>query len=397
MIKNLKYINIEYTDNDLEYIDYICDEIEKKTEDIVNFFELNEFGEKVNIKIFDDIDNFRNFYNKTFKREPKDYICGFSKGNNVYTLSISEYIKCYSHENSSIEDLIKLILHEFTHSIHFKRHSNMNVIWLNEGAATYLSGQHKDVKEIKGTLDDLLNGKCSYSDYKLMFEYIFNTYGKEYILKLIDSEELLNKETKRLFNEALVFTNIKTPKELNEYMNKNISYGYLGKNNKVYMPNDPNFDKDWKDNYILENASDILSTKVGNCFDQVEFERNWFENNNYEYKTIYNQVLLNYDNSYPTHTFLVYKENNKWYYFENAWEDMKGIHEFNTLEELLEYEYNKYIEFLKEFNITDEEIEKIKYFEYSKPKEHISAKEYIEYMLKQKELYFIEKEKDKQL
>ena len=180
-------------------------------------------------------------------------------------------------------------------------------------------------------------------------------------------------------------------------MNKNISYGYLGKNNKVYMPNDPNFDKDWKDNYILENASDILSTKVGNCFDQVEFERNWFENNNYEYKTIYNQVLLNYDNSYPTHTFLVYKENNKWYYFENAWEDMKGIHEFNTLEELLEYEYNKYIEFLKEFNITDEEIEKIKYFEYSKPKEHISAKEYIEYMLKQKELYFIEKEKDKQL
>lgn len=397
MIKNLKYINIEYTDNDLEYIDYICDEIEKKTEDIVNFFELNEFGEKVNIKLFDDIDNFRNFYNKTFKIEPKDYICGFSKGNNVYTLSISEYKKCYSHENSSIEDLIKLILHEFTHSIHFKRNSNMNVIWLNEGAATYLSGQHKDAKEIKGTLDDLLNGKCSYSDYKLMFEYIFNTYSKEYILKLIDSEELLNKETKRLFNEALVFTNIKTPKELNEYMNKNISYGYLGKNNKIYMPNDPNFDKDWLDNYILETPYDILSTKVGNCFDQVEFERNWFENNNYEYKTIYNQVLLNYDNSYPTHTFLVYKENNKWYYFENAWEDMKGIHEFNTLEELLEYEYNKYIEFLKEFNITDEEIEKIKYFEYSKPKEHISAKEYIEYMLKQKELYFSEKEKDKQL
>ena len=92
-------------------------------------------------------------------------------------------------------------------------------------------------------------------------------------------------------------------------MNKNISYGYLGKNNKIYMPNDPNFDKDWLDNYILETPYDILSTKVGNCWDQVEFERNWFENNNYEYKTIYNQVLLNYDNSYPTHTFLVYKEN----------------------------------------------------------------------------------------
>lgn len=66
----------------------------------------------------------------------------------------------------------------------------------------YLSGQYKDVKEIKGTIDDLLNKRCSYTDYKLIFEYAFNTYGKDYILKLIDNEELTNKETKRLFEEA---------------------------------------------------------------------------------------------------------------------------------------------------------------------------------------------------
>ena len=209
MIKNLKYINIEYTDNDLEYIDYICYEIERKTEEIVNFFEINDFNEKVNIKLFDGIDNFRNFYKETFKRDAKDYICGFSKNNNVYTLSLDEYKKCYSHENSTIEDLIKLILHEFTHSVHSKRNSNMNVIWLNEGAATYLSDQHKDIKKIKGTLDDLINGKCTYSDYKLMFEYALNTYGSEYILNLIDNEELANKETEKIYKEAIIKYNIK--------------------------------------------------------------------------------------------------------------------------------------------------------------------------------------------
>ena len=384
MIKNLKYMNIEYTDNDLEYIDYICEEIDKKSEDIIKFFELKEYKEKVDVKLFENIEEFRKFYKETFKREPKDYVCGFSKNNNVYTLSLSEYRKCSSHEKAELKDLISLILHEFTHSVHFKRNNNMPCIWLNEGAATYLSNQYNDKKEIICTLDDLING-CPYYNYKLMFEYVLNTYGKEYILKLIDNEELLDNETRKLFEEAKLYTNIKTPNELNEYMNKNILYGYLGKNNKIYMPNDSNFDKDWLDNYILENAFDILNTKVGNCWDQVEFERNWFENNNYEYKTIYHQVLLNYDNSYPTHTFLIYKENDKWYWFENAWEDMKGIHEYNTLEELLNDEYNKNIEFLKTFNITAEEIEKIKYFEFNKPKEHISAMEYVKYILNSKE------------
>lgn len=38
MIKNLKYMNIEYTDSDIEYIDYLSNEINNKFEDIVNFF-----------------------------------------------------------------------------------------------------------------------------------------------------------------------------------------------------------------------------------------------------------------------------------------------------------------------------------------------------------------------
>lgn len=29
-------------------------------------------------------------------------------------------------------------------------------------------------------------------------------------------------------------------------------------------------------------------------------------------------VLLDYDNNYPTYSFLVFKDNTKWYWFENS-------------------------------------------------------------------------------
>ena len=185
------------------------------------------------------------------------------------------------------------------------------------------------------------------------------------------------------------YNNIKTPKELSEFMKKHITYGYLGKSGNIYHFNDEGFNEKWKDEYILENYIDVLNNKIGNCFDQVELERNWFNKNNYEFKTIYHQVMLDYDNPYPTHTFLVYKENESWYWFENAWEDMSGIHKFNTLDELLKYEYEENLKFLKTYNITQDEINKIQYFEYEKPNEHLSSIDYLNHVANLKKRIFL--------
>lgn len=204
MIKELKYMVIEYSDKDLDYIDDICKIIDSKSKEIVDFFEISKLDNKVKVKLFSDIVEFRNFHNQVFNKEPKNWVCGFALDNSVYTLSLSEYKKCYSHENATISDLIKLILHEFTHAIHIMRNKKCKYQWLGDGLATYLSGQYEDANEIKCTYDELLNC-CSYANYKLMFKYVLNTYGKEYILKLIDDGELLNKDSKRLFEEAVSF------------------------------------------------------------------------------------------------------------------------------------------------------------------------------------------------
>ena len=176
--------------------------------------------------------------------------------------------------------------------------------------------------------------------------------------------------------------NIKTPEELLDFMSKNISYGYLGKNGKVYHYGDVNFDSDWEEQYVLQNKEQVLNNLCGNCWDQVEFERDWFINNGYEVKTFYEMVLLDYKNEYPSHSFLTYKDNNKWYWFENSDFDNRGIHEFNSMDELLNYQYQKYLNFLKTFNIKDEEIKEIIVTEFTKPKENISSNEYINHILK---------------
>lgn len=177
------------------------------------------------------------------------------------------------------------------------------------------------------------------------------------------------------------YENINSPLELSKYMDYNLNYGYLGKNGKTHIYTDSDFNDVWYDEYVLENTEDILNTKVGNCYDQVEFERDWFINHGYDVKTFYEIVDLDYDNDYPTHSFLVFYDK-KWHWFENSDFNNRGIHSFDTLEELLNYQKNKYLELLDSYNIKEEEKEKIIIKEFNKPKEHISAQEYIDFVMK---------------
>lgn len=180
---------------------------------------------------------------------------------------------------------------------------------------------------------------------------------------------------------------IKTPEELLEFMSNNINYGYLGKNGRVYHYDDSDFDLDWHEQYILENSNDLINNLYGNCWDQVEFERDWFLKNGYEIKTIYEMVKLDYDNNYPSHSFLIYKDNDYWCWFENSDFNNRGIHKFNTLDELLKYQYDMYVGFLKTFNITDDEIDKIIITEFDRPNEHINAEEYLDHVINSQQIY----------
>lgn len=156
------------------------------------------------------------------------------------------------------------------------------------------------------------------------------------------------------------------PQDIMNILN-DIEYGWLDINNKTHKDVDSSF----SNNYKLQSPEETLKNKIGVCWDQVELERYYFEKTNYEYKTYF---IAHYDNkNCPTHTFLVYEDNNKYYWFEHSWKKYQGIHEYNSKNELLKDIKNKFI--ITELNNNYNELNLL-LREYQKPKYGLTVQEF---------------------
>lgn len=154
--------------------------------------------------------------------------------------------------------------------------------------------------------------------------------------------------------------------EVMDLMN-GIEYGWLAKDNKIHNNDGETFSS----NYILQNPKEVIMNKVGVCWDQVELERYYFKSNPWNIKTYF---IVHYDNDKcPTHTFLTYEKQHKYYWFEHAWEKFRGIHEYVSLKELLLDVRDKFIK----YELDNKYIKNnLVLHEYKKPKYHISTKEF---------------------
>ncbi len=175
---------------------------------------------------------------------------------------------------------------------------------------------------------------------------------------------------------------IKSPEELYTFMEKYIKYGFYGINNKVYEGNSDNFDEAFDKYWILCDKDRILKYRYGNCYDQVELERDWFKKNNYEFKTFFIFFNIGSSNDYFTHTYLAYKDNNKWYYFEHADYLNRGIKEFDDLETLKLYQKDLFISFNKKMGkiINNNIISKIRIIEYNIKRHNCNSDDFYNYI-----------------
>ena len=155
----------------------------------------------------------------------------------------------------------------------------------------------------------------------------------------------------------------------NEIMNlmQDIDYGWIDKDNNKHM----NIDDKFQNDYILQSPKEVIKNKVGCCWDQVELERYYFKNYVPNIKTFF--LVYDGGDKCPSHTFLTFEKDNKYYWFEHSWEIFKGIHEYNTLKELLLDVRDKFIsvelhnDYKKLFLLLHE---------YTKPKYHIGTQEF---------------------
>ncbi len=173
---------------------------------------------------------------------------------------------------------------------------------------------------------------------------------------------------------------IKKPEELLNFMNKYINYGYIGsESGKLHVWEDNDYQDSFENDYALTSPIQLLRNRYGQCWDQVELERDWFSKNNYKFKTLYIMFLFEHKNNFPTHSYLVFQKNNKWYWFEHSDIINTGIHEFDSYEEAIKGQLKAHIDFTKTYiDITNEDIKRIVIFEYEKPEYGISMTDFID-------------------
>ena len=149
-------------------------------------------------------------------------------------------------------------------------------------------------------------------------------------------------------------------KELSSY-----GYGWYDKDGKLHVGlKDGLFLK----NYRMQEIDEVKRHKNSICWDLCEVERNYFKNRDFPYMVVFGVDRKMKNN--PCHTFLVFKNNGKYYWFEASWELMKGVREYNSLEELFEDFKNNFSDFVKgkEYNKDD-----IEFFKYKKPRNRIGC------------------------
>ena len=163
------------------------------------------------------------------------------------------------------------------------------------------------------------------------------------------------------------YEEIKTPEQLMNYMNENISYGiYDYTKNKAYCVDD-DFETLVKNVWRLSSPKQLIKYKVGHCFDQVELEREFFKRNNYNFKTFYIWFKCERSNTYPSHTYLVYQDKitKNWCWFEHSDYNNRGIHKFKTLKDAINAQKLCHINYAKSYRKSKTDISKIEIFEYT--------------------------------
>lgn len=208
----LNNVIINYTESDINYIDELINNLKLKGQQIIDFFNLTTLDRPTYIFFYNTIERFREkAKTRNSTGHVPTWLCGWAttkpSRHEIHVPSFSEYIKTESHENDTIEDIISLVLHEFTHncfdSYRFQNNNRKTLMWLHEAMATILSNQKNNLT-ITCSVEDLLSeNQVAYHNYFTMGTYLLSMRGKDYILSLIRNYKLLKAETPSIYLDTI--------------------------------------------------------------------------------------------------------------------------------------------------------------------------------------------------
>lgn len=104
----------------------------------------------------------------------------------------------------------------------------------------------------------------------------------------------------------------------------------------IYEVNNYAQKKLWKH----RNVEEILNDQISNCYESSFLVGEFLKLLGINYQKY---LMGRYDNLALAHMFITYEVDNKWYYFEHALRDFKGIYSYNSQSELETDVFNKYM------------------------------------------------------
>lgn len=162
-------------------------------------------------------------------------------------------------------------------------------------------------------------GRISELEQKGVLGKMINYYGSKFRVRL----------------SAIDINRITRPEELMDYMDVCLTYGWIDKFGRKHRDEL----KDFKALYKTNSIEQIMASDLGTCIEQAKFQKYVFDRLGLNSKIYVDRRYERADEKkgIKMHCLTVYEKDDKWYYFEHCNNPVRGIKEFDTLDDFLEH------------------------------------------------------------
>lgn len=206
---------IYYSEVDERYIEDIINILNNRVQRVLEFFKIS-INDKIIIKLYSDLEEYKNNINNSFKsnfekgidntlRTYKDWMIANTEDGNINMQSLDLVKSNINYRRYSQEEYCYNVIHEFVHICQQKIGST-SPGWFWEVVATTLGNPecHQETKETF-TLDDLNNRFDLIDGYGAVYKvgkYLFENYDDNFILELVKDNEKLNSVMPDIINKV---------------------------------------------------------------------------------------------------------------------------------------------------------------------------------------------------
>ncbi len=208
--------------------------------------------------------------------------------------------------------------HHFSLLCHFTNESDEKT----EKNKAYLLERSKEEKIIALPEEDTIY--CENGTYEVIGErpyYIFE-----------DGNMMVFQSKKDRKKELL---EIQNANQLMDFMNSNITYGWLDIKKDKHLNNLKNF----REIYRISSIDEILESGLGTCIEQVKLSQFVFDRLGLETKLFCHrgyETTDHFDKEVRMHCFVLFKQNDVWYHFEHSNQPKRGIHPYGSVESAID-------------------------------------------------------------